>query len=412
MEISFLGAAQEVGRSSILLSGDDKIMLDCGLKIHSDEAYPYQPPARPDFAIISHAHLDHSGFAPALFRDGSPEVICTPPTAAMAYILAQDSMRLMEERGEHPYRPAHVKRLQQHNTLLSFRKWYGIGDSTVTFTSAGHIPGAAIVDVETGGKRIVYSGDFKMEETKTTFPTELPPANPDALIIESTYSKSDHPPRKALEKELGRQMNGALSNGGTVLFPAFAIGRTQELARIIRSENHDVDIYIDGMGWKVNEALSRFSHYIKDFKRYRQDIASCKEVAHRRMRDKLVQKPCVIIATAGMLQGGPALGYLLRLSPQSRAIFTGYSVPDTNGYNLLKHGFVEYDGIKFKPKAPWSYLDFSAHAGRSELFGMVEKLSPQRVFCVHGDSCPEFAEELKAKGFDACAPKLGEAVNI
>jgi putative mRNA 3-end processing factor len=113
-----------------------------------------------------------------------------------------------------------------------------------------------------------------------------------------------------------------------------------------------------------------------------------------------------------MLQGGPAMQYLLRLNENSRTIFTGYCVENTNGYNLLNYGFVEYDGVKIKPKAAYSYLDFSAHAGRTELFEFVEKISPEKVFCVHGDSCVEFAEELKLEGFDAYAPSFGEKIKI
>lgn len=415
MDITFLGAAQEVGRSCIMLSpgeSGDTIMLDCGLKIHNNEPYPMEPPSPPDFAILSHAHLDHTGFTPALFRFGKPEIIATPPTFAMADIIIADSMRLMERRGEHPYRQQQIKRMQQHSTHLSYKKWYEIGNGTVTFYQAGHIPGAAFTDVESGGARVVYSGDFKGEETKTTFHSELPPENPDALIIESTYSDRDHPPRKELEIELGRQISETLGQGGTVLLPAFAIGRTQELIRAVRAINHDVDIYVDGMGWRVSDALSHFSSYMRDFKRFRQDMDSCKPILRKSDREKVLKKPCVIIATAGMLQGGPALHYLLQLGPESRAIFTGYSVPETNGHNLLNFGFVEYDGVKIKPKAPWSYLDFSAHAGRRELFEMVEKLKPKKVFCIHGDSCQKFADELALEGFDAVAPKLGETVGI
>jgi putative mRNA 3-end processing factor len=366
----------------------------------------------PDFAIMSHAHLDHSGFFPALFKGNRPEVICTPPTQALAEIITEDSMRLMEKRGEHPYRQPQIKHLKESTTLLSFKKWYEIGDSTVTLYSAGHIPGAAIVDVETGGKRIIYTGDFKGEETKTTFPTEIPPANPDLLIIESTYADRDHPKRKDLEAELGRQMSEILGQGGSVLFPAFAIGRTQELMRIIRAVDRDVDIYVDGMGWRVSEAISHYSSYIKDFKKFRQDMDSCKPILRKSDRHKVMKKPCVIIATAGMLQGGPALSYLLAMGHESKAIFTGYSVPDTNGYNLLNKGFVEYDGLKIKPKAQWSYLDFSAHAGRAELFKMVETLHPKKVLCMHGDSCQKFADELALEGFDAHAPAMGETVSI
>jgi putative mRNA 3-end processing factor len=141
-------------------------------------------------------------------------------------------------------------------------------------------------------------------------------------------------------------------------------------------------------------------------------MQSCRHIAHRSERGRVLKKPGVVISTAGMLQGGPALGYLLRMGPESKAIFTGYCVKDTNGYNLLNSGFVEYDGVKIKPKATWSYLDFSAHAGRKELFEFAEKLAPSKIYCVHGDSCQQFADELALEGFDAHAPKLGDTVQV
>lgn len=412
MDLTFLGAAGEVGRSCVLLSAQDKIMMDCGLKIHSETPYPMEPPAQPDHIIVSHAHLDHSGFTPALYRHGSPELIYTPATAALTEIIVEDSMRLMEKRGETPYRRAEIKRMNQHTTLLSYRKWYEVGESTVSLYQAGHIPGASFIDIDTGKKRIVYTGDYKTEETKTTFASEPPPKNPDVLITESTYYDRDHPSRKELEMEMKKQVQETLENGGHVLLPAFAIGRTQELMRIVRSFDRHCDIWVDGMGWRVCEALSKFSAYMKDFKQFRRDMESCNHIAHPSERKKVLKRPGVIIATAGMLQGGPALGYLMKLGPESKAIFTGYCVEETNGHNLLNNGFVEYDGVKIKPKASWSYLDFSAHAGRRELFELVEKLSPGKVFCMHGDSCEKFADDLALEGFDAYAPKLGETVQI
>jgi len=411
-KLTFLGAAGEVGRSSVLISSQDEIMLDCGLKIHSETPYPVEPPAQPDFVVLSHAHLDHSGFLPALYRHHTPEMICTPATAAMAEIIIDDSMRLMEKRGEFPYRPAQIKQLHQNTTLLSYKKWYEAGESTVTLHQAGHIPGASFVEVDTGSSRIVYTGDFKGEETKTTFASEPPPANPDALVMESTYSDRDHPPRKELEIQMKSLVEETLGQGGTVLLPAFAIGRTQELIRIIRSFNRDCDIWVDGMGARVSETLSHHSHYVKDFKRFKNDLDTCKNIHHPGERGKVLKRPGVVIATAGMLQGGPALGYLLKMTQESRAIFTGYCVEDTNGYNLINKGYVEYDGVKIRPKAPWSYLDFSAHAGRSELFALVETLKPKKVFCIHGDACQKFADDLALEGFDATAPKLGETVEI
>jgi len=300
----------------------------------------------------------------------------------------------------------------QHTTHLSYKKTHSIGGAEVTLHNAGHIPGAAMVELKMDGRRIVYTGDFKGEETKTTFASEPPKAGPDVLMIESTYAERDHPPRKELEIELGRQLTEKLERGGTVLLPAFAIGRTQELVRIVRSVNHDVEIFVDGMGWRVSEELSHYSAYTKDFKRFRQDMQTCTPIMHRNDRKKVLRRPCVIIATAGMLQGGPALSYLMQFDEKSKAIFTGYCVEETNGHNLLNKGFVEYDGVKIKPKAEYSYLDFSAHAGRRELFELCEKLKPDRVLCMHGDHCPEFAEELKLEGFEAYAPSLGETIEV
>ena len=412
MEITFLGAAQEVGRSCVLLSGEENVMLDCGLKIHSEQTLPIASPKNPDFVVASHAHLDHTGFLPSLFKHAAPELICTPPTLALGQIIIEDSIRIMAKRGEFPFKPGHVKRLVQHTTHLAFRKTHEIGNASVTLHNAGHIPGASMVEVEMDGRRVVYSGDFKGEETKTTFASEPPRKGPDVLMIESTYAERDHPPRKELEIELGRQMTETLEAGGTVLFPAFAIGRTQELMRIVRSVNRDVEIFVDGMGWRVSEELSRYSAYTKDFKRFRQDMQSCTPIMHKNDRKKVLRRPCVIIATAGMLQGGPALSYLMQMEEHSKAIFTGYCVEETNGHNLLNKGFVEYDGVKMKPKAQYSYLDFSAHAGRRELFELCEKLRPDRVLCMHGDNCTGFAEDLKLEGFEAYAPSMGEAIEI
>ncbi len=412
MDITFLGAAQEVGRSSILVSASENILMDCGLKIHADQTFPIQPPQSPDYVVVSHAHLDHTGFLPSLYKNGEPEMVCTPPTLAMGELIIEDSIRIMAKRGEFPFRAAQVKRMKENTTLLSYKKWHELGDSTVTLYSAGHIPGAAIVDIDTGEGRVVYSGDFKGEETKTTFASEAPPEGPDALLIESTYSDRDHPPRKELEIELGKMMAETLGQGGTVLFPAFAIGRTQELIRIVRSQNKDVDIYLEGMGLEVNNLTEHYSSYIKDFKRFRHDLDSCTPILQKRGREQALRKPSVIICTAGMLQGGPAMHYLMRMNPESLTLFTGYNVEGTNGYNLINSNFVEYDGVKLTPKSRHAYLDFSAHAGRRELFELVEKVNPTKVFCIHGDKCTQFAEDLKVEGFDAYAPAMGETVSI
>ncbi|MDE1798196.1 MAG: MBL fold metallo-hydrolase, partial [Candidatus Micrarchaeota archaeon] len=166
------------------------------------------------------------------------------------------------------------------------------------------------------------------------------------------------------------------------------------------------------MGVEASRIASGFPAYIKDAKRFRSQLESCNIVKDPRDRKRVLTEPSVIISTAGMLQGGPAMGYLLSLNDKSEIIFTGYSVEGTNGWNLLQNGYVEKDGQRIQPAAPVRYLDFSAHAGRSELFKFVEQTNAQKVFCIHGDRCADFAEELKLEGFDAYAPKLGEKVEL
>ena len=173
-------------------------------------------------------------------------------------------------------------------------------------------------------------------------------------------------------------------------------------------------MWVDGMGVEASRIVAGYPGYIKDAAQFRRQLESVNIVREARDRSKVLKEPCVIISTAGMLQGGPALGYLLSLSDQSEIVFTGYSVEGTNGYNLLQNGYVEVDGEQVKPSIPVRYLDFSAHASRSELFKYVERANPDKVYCIHGDSanCTQFAEELKLEGFDAYAPKLGEKVQL
>jgi len=137
-------------------------------------------------------------------------------------------------------------------------------------------------------------------------------------------------------------------------------------------------------------------------------------VTGHRDRKKVLEQPSVIISTAGMLQGGPAMQYLLSLNKNSQCVFSGYCVEGTQGHNLLNYGYVEKEGERFVPDVPVSYLDFSAHAGRSELFEYVKQTNPDKVVCVHGDPkiIDEFVEELKLEGFDAQGPMVGDAIEV
>ncbi|MFH1306356.1 MAG: MBL fold metallo-hydrolase [Candidatus Micrarchaeota archaeon] len=417
MRLDILGAAHEVGRSCFILNSDKRIMLDCGLKIHNKaepQLYPMPPGGPVDAVVISHAHLDHSGFLPSLFDNYSPKVIATPPTKEIGELLLLDSAKIiLEEYGTLPYKRSSHERAIKAFKLRAYNEPMNIGETQITMKDAGHVPGASTVLLETKGKRIVYTGDFKLEDTQMHKGAQIT-NDVDLLVMESTYANRDHPNRHDLEIQLIERAREILDNGGNLLLPAFAVGRTQELLSVIKKHAPDLPLWIDGMGVEASKIVANYSGYVRDVKTFRKYLSECDFVTGRRDRQKVLSEPSVIISTAGMLQGGPAMQYLLSLNEASEIIFTGYCVEGTNGHNLLNYGHIIKNEEKIRPSVPVKYLDFSAHAGRSGLFEFAKKANPQKIVCVHGDDkvCTDFAEELKLEGFDAVAPVAGSKIEI
>ncbi|MFA5108178.1 MAG: MBL fold metallo-hydrolase [Candidatus Micrarchaeia archaeon] len=415
MRLDILGAAQEVGRSCFLLNTDKKIMLDCGLKIHNKsdpQLYPMSPEGGVDAVVISHAHLDHIGFLPSMFDNYNPSVIATPPTKEIGELLLLDSAKIIiEEYGTLPYKRSSHKAAMDAFKPVGYNQSVNVGQTQVTLFNAGHVPGAASVLLEHEKKRVLYSGDFKLSDTQMHTAAHIE-KDIDLLIIESTYASRDHPDRRDLEIQLAQKAKEIVENGGNLLLPAFAVGRTQELLCILKEHAPNLQVWVDGMGVEASKIVANYSSYVKDIKKFRKNLSECEVVNNYKDRKKVLSEPGVIISTAGMLQGGPAMQYLLSLNQQSEIIFTGYCVEGTNGHNLLNHGYVEKDGERVVPEVPISYLDFSAHAGRSELFEFARKSRPKKIVCIHGDAkvCSEFAEELKLEGFDASAPVAGDKI--
>ncbi len=409
--VQFHGSALEVGRSAILVSTDKKLMLDFGLKLFATKEEDYKPSdftGKLDLAILSHAHMDHSGNAPALFAKNSAPIVSTPPTKALCDILWADSLKIGTYK---TYTSNNMKAAMKNFMVIPYEKSIFTGNTKFSLHDAGHIAGSSIVTVEHEGKKLVYSGDIKLADTKMHFGTKFGD-KADALIIESTYAQRDHPPREELEGKLVDAAKKTVDAGGILLLPSFAIGRSQELVSILSDLPDDYDIYLDGMGKLAALSALEFPEYIKDFEHFQGALNKVHFVNSQAEREQAVQKPGIIISTAGMLQGGPALYYLMNLNPDSKIIMTGYSMEGTNGHSLVNEGEVTIDEKKIKIDLPVEYLDFSAHAGRSELFEFIERIDPSQIICNHGDSCVAFADELKAKGYDASAPAMGETVQI
>ena len=413
MELECLGASEEVGRSAFMLHTDKKMYLDYGIKIFdkSGEAkFPIESSERADLAIISHAHLDHSGCVPSLYRDSRIKWYGTPPTKDICEILWQDSMKIMGDGL--PYRLPHFKKALKHWTPLLYGQNIQTGETSIMLHDARHISGAAMVEVEYRNKKVLYTGDFKCEETYMHRGARYI-EDVDMLVIESTYANREHPERKKLERTFMEHIYETIEKGGNVLLPSFALGRTQELIAAVRHHNKDIPVFVDGMGRAITETYLRYPKYLKDPKSFRRAVNSVNMVQGIPDKKAATREPSIIITSAGMMNGGPILNYLYHVNNKSKLIFTGYCVEETNGWYLQNKGYIIKDEQELHVDLPWEYLDFSAHAGRKDLLNFIKHANPEKIVLVHGDRPQEFADDLVENfGYDAVAAKLGDKIKI
>ncbi|MEM2908665.1 MAG: MBL fold metallo-hydrolase [Candidatus Bilamarchaeaceae archaeon] len=412
MLLDCLGACREVGRSAFMLHTDRKILLDYGIKVFDVSGKPKFPTEeiRPDVAVITHAHLDHSGFVPALYKHSKQlRWLATPPTVDICEILWADSMKIMSE--ELPYAERQYKLALRQWSPITYGQPQSFGNTTIKAIDAGHIAGAAIVEIEHENKRIVYTGDFKLESTHMHKGARTI-KDVDILIIESTYADREHPDRSETEKRIIYELHETINAGGSVLFPTFSLGRTQELISVIRKHDKSIPIFLDGMGKELTKIYLRYGGYIRNPDAFKEAVASITTVESVEDRVKAIRTPGAIISSSGMMMGGPVLNYLFNINNRSKIIFTGYNVEGSNGWNLLNKGFIIKDGQQLLVDLPVEYLDLSAHAGRSDLLRFIKEANPEKIILVHGDKPENFAEELRAKGYDAVAPSIGERIEL
>lgn len=412
MKITFLGGSREVGRSAFLLESDRRLLLDYGIKLNSRTEYPLPFQGFINAVILSHAHLDHSGSVPAVYEYGSVPCFATYPTHALSTLLIKDSMKIQRmNREKSHYTKTEFRKMLSNFIPLTYNNPLNLTDHTsIMLKDAGHIPGSAITQIETDGKKIVYTGDFKLEETLLHKGAEMV-EDVDILLIESTYSEREHPARKQLEEELYEETIRVLESGGNALLPSFAVGRSQELVQLLRHFDEDVKIYLDGMAKTASQIIMDYPSYVKNAKALSAALESVEWVNSDRQRKKALERPSIIVTTAGLVEGGPVMRYILKLNKNSEIIFTGFQIPGTNGRRILDEHRMKVNGVEHRIETPAKYMDFSAHAGRKDLWSFVKKASPEKIFCIHGDTCAEFANDLSAEGYDAVAPKMGDSFN-
>jgi putative mRNA 3-end processing factor len=410
MELQFLGGAGEVGRSAVLVDG--RLLLDYGMKTGTPPSYPVGS-VDPEAVVVSHGHLDHAGAVPALLsgRD-RPPVHWTPPTRELALTLARDTLKLHGGSHRCPFTENDLKRVGEVDHPHDYGEPFQAAGYEVTFFDAGHIPGSAHVLVDDGETRLLYTGDFHTTSQRLVPGTTARP-DADVVVCESTYSDVAHDPRADVESRFVESVRTTLYEGGTVVVPAFAIGRTQEL--LLVCEAHDLPCYVDGMGQDVTRMLRSYPGYVRDADALRRAKSHARFVTGRDgQRRRIADQSTVIVTTSGMLSGGPAMTYIpaIRRNPTNKIAMTGYQVEGTPGRELLETGSAEIDGRVMPVAAQVEQYDFSAHADRQGLLGFLDSYLETRILVNHGDRCGAFAEELQDEGYAASAPALGATVDV
>jgi putative mRNA 3-end processing factor len=416
-----MGAAKEVGRSAFLVNCDHtNILMDYGVLLKREPIFPmHVKPKEVDAVVISHAHLDHSGFVPSLYLSGSTTnipVLATLPTFELSELLIEDMIKLS---GFYlPFEYLDLMTMLKSSKNMQYREPHMVNDAKVTLYESGHVVGGATTIVEHDSKKLFYTGDINTRGSKLLRPADLDFGEIDMMIIESTYSQNEQQPREEAEKDLMAFANEVIERGGTLFIPSFSVERAQEIACVLKAYNFKHKIVMDGMALKANQIMGRHPAFLRDPELFRKAVGEAEWIQGWNRRKKVVNEPCAIISPAGMLVGGSAIFYTQQLadSDKNGIALVSYQGEGTPGRLLLDKKMANIDGKIKKCYAEVKRFEFSGHNSRHELFEILDRIkgSP-KVLTVHGDgpSCIKFAEEIKEKyGFDARAPDQGEIIDV
>jgi putative mRNA 3-end processing factor len=317
-----------------------------------------------------------------------------------------------------PFEYLELRSMMRSAVPLEFREKRAVGDMQLQLLDAGHLPGSVQALVEADGKRLVYTSDFNTIDTQLLKAADRDYGPIDAFVIESTYADEEHPERKALEKEFVEKITEVVEDGGTVLIPAFSVGRSQEIECVLAAYHFELPVTVDGMTRETNRILTNYTTFLREPRLFIDAVRSANVVEGWRDRRLAMTRPGVIVSPAGMLKGGPAPFYLQTLGKKNRnAVFlVSYQIPGTPGRELLEKGRCVIDGRIRKIGARVERFDFSSHSGARELRETVQKLEGNpKVYVIHGaeGNCERFAKWIKEEtGLDAVAPKSGDIFTV
>ncbi|MDG6957414.1 MAG: beta-CASP ribonuclease aCPSF1 [Nitrososphaerota archaeon] len=424
--IKTLGAFQQVGRSCVLVeTAESKVLLDCG--IHPGSRNPWDAYPRLDWAdispneidaiVVSHAHLDHQGFVPAMYKYGyDGPVYCTEPTLPLMSMLQNDFVKIAQiEGGRLIYDQKDIRDEIQHTITLPYGMVTDISpDIKLVFNNAGHILGSATVHLHIGegAHNIVYTGDYKYGRTALFDSATWNYPRVETLITESTYGAKEDimPVREEVEMKFVNAINETLMQGGKVLIPIPAVGRAQEILIVLDQYMRnkilvEAPVFMEGMISEATAIHVSYADYLSRELRtkiledgvnpFKSEYFT--EVEHPTDREEAYREgPAIIMATSGMLEGGPVLDYFEHLAPgeKNKILFVSYQVQGSMGRRVLDGGsqasLMGQDGkIKIVDvRAKVEKADgFSGHSDYNQIIRFVGKVRPklQLVLVNHGE---------------------------
>ena len=418
LHLQFLGGTREVGRIAIAVRTEKtQVLLDCGVMLNHEPGFPmHVPPKDVDAIILTHSHLDHSGAVPVFYIHGKKPLYTNKLNLELTQILVADFIHLSSYYL--PYEFLELRSMMRSNKHVDFGVQEEIGDIKFQLLNAGHTPGSAQILIEAAEKRILYTGDYNTIDTRLLKGAKMEYGDLDAVITESTYADEDHTERLELEKRFVDAVTDVVERGGTVLVPAFGVGRSQEIACVLAAHHFEYPITMDGMAREASRIILNYKEFLGDPKSFMDAMHSVDWVESWRDRRKAIRTPGVIISPAGMLKGGPAVFYTSKVGKKAlNAIFlVSYQIPGTPGKELLEKGICLIDGKIRKVKARVEHFDFSSHCGASQLREAIRKLGGKpKVYVVHGaeGNCELLAKWVRNElGLEAAAPMAGDTVDV
>jgi hypothetical protein len=419
-----LGGVKQVGRSCfIVMTPESKVMLDCG--INPAEPEPLSAFPRLDWfnfnfdeldaIIISHAHIDHQGFLPALFKYGyNGPVYCTEPTLPLMTLLQMDSVKIAKSNGTYlPYEIRDIYEVIKHCITIPYGKPTDISpDITITLNNAGHIMGSATVHLNiSGAHNILYSGDYKYTKTQLLDGALSIYPRVETLITESTYGNSTDvmPEQSAVYRSFTENINRTLTGGGKVLIPVPAVGRAQEIMLVLDKEMREgrlmeSPIYIEGMISEASAVHMSYAHYLgydvrksvsQGINPFLSEYFTVVNGPSNRADVLSDEAPSIIMATSGMLEGGPSVEYFKEIAPsdKNRIMFVSYQINGTLGRRVLdgtmnEVTLLDKNGkLKVIPvRSGTNRIDgFSGHSDFNQIMSFVSRVKPKRVLVNHGE---------------------------